>query len=121
MKAKFTNLIFHKDHIYGLDDGIFACIDQEEGRRKWKDGRFGHGQVLLRGNHILVMAENGEVILTEASPNKQIELSRFAALDSKTWNPHTLVGEYLLVRNHREAACYKLPVAKTTANAPKQK
>jgi outer membrane protein assembly factor BamB len=121
MKAKFTNLISHKDHIYGLDDGILACIDQEDGRRKWKDGRFGHGQVLLRGNHILIMAENGEVILTEASPNKQIELSRFAALDSKTWNPHTLVGEYLLVRNHREAACYKLPVAKTTTNAPKQK
>ena len=121
MKAKFTNLIAHQGHIYGLDDGILACIDQEEGRRKWKDGRFGHGQILMRANHILVMAENGEVILIEASPERQIEVARFDALDSKTWNPHTLVGEYLLVRNHREAACYKLPVAKTTANAPKQK
>ena len=52
-----------------------------------------------------------------ASPEKQIELARLAALDGKTWNPHTLVGEYLLVRNHREAACYKLPVTGT----PKQK
>ena len=109
MKAKFTNLVSHEGHIYGLDDGIFACISQEDGRRKWKDGRFGHGQILMRANHILVMAENGEVILIEASPEKQIELARFAALDGKTWNPHTLVGEYLLVRNHREAACYKLP------------
>jgi len=117
MKAKFTNLISSGDHIYGLDDGIFACIDQEEGRRQWKDGRFGHGQVLLRGNHILVMAENGEVILIEASPDKQIELSRFAALDSKTWNPHSLAGEYLLVRNHREAACYKLPLASSLKGA----
>ena len=118
MKAKFTNLISHKDHIYGLDDGIFACINQEDGRRKWKDGRFGHGQILLRGKHILVMAENGEVILLEASPEKQIELSRFAALDGKTWNPHTLAGEYLLVRNHREAACYKLPLAETSPDVP---
>ncbi len=117
MKAKFTNLVSHEGHIYGLDDGIFACINQEDGRRKWKDGRFGHGQILMRANHILVMAENGEVILIEASPEEQIELSRFAALDGKTWNPHTLVGEYLLVRNHREAACYKLPVTGT----PKQK
>jgi len=117
MKAKFTNLVSHEAHIYGLDDGIFACIDQEDGRRKWKDGRFGHGQILMRANHILVMAENGEVILIEASPEKQIELSRFAALDGKTWNPHTLVGEYLLVRNHREAACYKLPITDT----PEQK
>jgi outer membrane protein assembly factor BamB len=112
MKAKFTNLIFHNDHIFGIDDGIFACIDAGRGLRKWKDGRYGHGQILLRGNHILVMAENGKVILLEADPEKQIELTRFAALDGKTWNPPALAGEYLLVRNHREAACYKLPLAK---------
>jgi len=121
MKAKFTNLISHEGHIYGLDDGIFACIDQEDGRKKWKDGRFGHGQILMRANHILIMAETGEVILIEASPKRQIELSRFGALDSKTWNPHTLAGQYLLVRNHREAACYKLPVTGNTTGTPKQK
>ena len=112
MKAKFTNLIFHNDHIFGLDDGMFACIDIESGSRKWKDGRYGHGQILLRGNHILVMAENGDIVLLEANPEEQVELTRFAALDGKTWNPPALAGEYLLVRNHREAACYKLPLAK---------
>ncbi len=112
MKAKFTNLIFHDDHFYGLDDGIFACIDAQRGRRKWKDGRYGHGQILLRGSHILVMAENGDVVLLEANPEKQVELTKFAALDGKTWNPPALAGDYLLVRNHREAACYKLPLAK---------
>ena len=112
MKAKFTNLIFHNDHIFGLDDGMFACIDIERGRRKWKEGRYGHGQILLRGNHILVMAENGDVILLEANAEQHVELTRFAALDGKTWNPPALAGEYLLVRNHREAACYKLPLAK---------
>ena len=112
MKAKFTNLIFHNDHIFGLDDGMFACIDIERGRRKWKEGRYGHGQILLRGNHILVMAENGDVILLEANAEQHVELTRFTALDGKTWNPPALAGEYLLVRNHREAACYKLPLAK---------
>ncbi len=112
MKAKFTNLIFHEDHFYGLDDGMFACIDAQRGRRKWKDGRYGHGQILLRGGHILVMAENGDVVLLEANPEKQVELTKFAALDGKTWNPPALAGDYLLVRNHREAACYKLPLAK---------
>jgi len=112
MKAKFTNLVFHDNHIFGLDDGMFACIDAERGRRKWKDGRYGHGQILLRGSHILVMAENGDVVLLETNPDKQVELTKFAALDGKTWNPPSLAGEYLLVRNHREAACYKLPLAK---------
>ncbi len=112
MKAKFTNLIFHNDHFFGLDDGMFACIDAERGRRKWKDGRYGHGQILLRGGHILVMAENGDVVLLEANPEQHVELTRFAALDGKTWNPPALAGDFLLVRNHREAACYRLPLAK---------
>ena len=112
MKAKFTNLIFHNDHIFGLDDGMFSCIDIESGRRKWKEGRYGHGQILLHGDHILVMAENGDVVLLEANSEEHVELTRFAALDGKTWNPPALASEYLLVRNHREAACYKLPLAK---------
>ena len=65
------------------------------------------------------MAENGDVILLEANPEQHVELTRFAALDGKTWNPPALTGEYLLVRNHREAACYKLPLAKP-AEAPAQ-
>ena len=117
MKAKFTNLVFHDGHIFGLDDGMFACIDAERGRRQWKDGRYGHGQILLRGSHILVMAENGDVVLLEANPEKQVELTKFAALDGKTWNPPALAGDYLLVRNHREAACYKLPLAKPAKTA----
>lgn len=110
MKAKFTNLVFHNNHIFGLDDGIFCCIETAKGRPKWKDGRYGHGQILLRNNQIIVMAENGELIMLEANPEKHTELTRFPALNSKTWNPPALAGEYLLVRNHREAACYKLPL-----------
>ena len=112
MKAKFTNLVFHNGHFFGLDDGMFACIDAERGRRKWKDGRYGHGQILLRGGHILVMAENGDVVLLEANPERHVELTRFAALEGKTWNPPALANDYLLVRNHREAGCYRLPLAK---------
>ena len=56
------------------------------------------------------MAENGELIMLDANPEKHNELTRFSALDGKTWNPPSLAGEYLLVRNHREAACYKLPL-----------
>ena len=37
--------------------------------------------------------------------------SRKSALDGKTWNPPALAREFLLVRNHKEAACYKLPLA----------
>ncbi len=110
LKAKFTNVVLHQDYIYGLDDGIMVCLDPANGERKWKGGRYGHGQVILVEDILLVQAENGEVVLVEAAPQAHHELTRFAALNGKTWNHPALAGPYLLVRNDREAACYELPV-----------
>jgi outer membrane protein assembly factor BamB len=110
MKAKFTDLILHRGYIYGLDDGIMECIDAGTGALAWKDGRYGHGQTLLAAELLLVMAESGEVVLLDPQPDKLRELTRFKALDGKTWNPPALAGEYLLVRNDKEAACFRMPV-----------
>jgi outer membrane protein assembly factor BamB len=109
MKAKFTNLILHRGYLYALDDGIMACLEVETGAFKWKDGRYGHGQILLVADLLLVQAESGEVILVDPQPSQLHELTRFPALDSKTWNPPALAGEYLLVRNDKEAACFRVP------------
>ena len=38
------------DDAYGIDGGIFPCIDLQTGDRKWKGGRYGKGQVLLLEN-----------------------------------------------------------------------
>ncbi len=110
MKAKFANLILLDGHIYGLDDGALACVDAATGRRAWKGDRFGHGQILLVADALLLMAESGEVVLFDPNPDEQREAARFAALTGKTWNPPALAGEYLLVRNDKEAACFRLPV-----------
>jgi outer membrane protein assembly factor BamB len=87
-----------------------ACLNAETGALEWKDGRYGHGQELLVGDKLLVMAENGEVLLLDPQPDKLHELARFTALHEKTWNPPALAGEYLLARNDKEAVCFRLPV-----------
>jgi outer membrane protein assembly factor BamB len=111
LKAKFSNLVLHEGYIYGLDDGVLVCLDPATGERCWKSGRYGHGQVILVDDLLLVQAEDGEVILVEPKPDRLRELGRFAALDGKTWNCPALAGRYLLVRNHREAALFELPLA----------
>jgi outer membrane protein assembly factor BamB len=112
MKAKFTNLIEYQGHVYGLDDGQFACFDPHDvdGKLKWREGKLGHGQILLVKDVFLVMAEEGQVVLVEPSPDGYKQLTQFKALTDKTWNPPCLAGKYLLVRNDREAVCYQLPV-----------
>lgn len=111
LKPKFANVIYLDGCIYGLDDGVMVCVDAANGELKWKEGRYGHGQVILVGKLLLVMAERGDVVLLEPVPNEHRELTRFTAFHDKTWNPPALAGEYLLVRNDKEAACYRLPLA----------
>jgi len=108
IKAKFTNVVVRDGFLYGLDDGIFVCVDLATGKRRWKAGRYGHGQVLGLDDLLLVQAESGEVVLVEASPEAHREHGRFQALSSKTWNNPAFWRGYLLVRNDQEAACYRL-------------
>jgi outer membrane protein assembly factor BamB len=110
LKSKFANLVVLDGFVYGLDDGVLTCIDPGKGERRWKSGRQGHGQLLLVAGLLLVQTEEGELVLVDPSPDAYRELTRFAALDGKTWNPPALAGALLLVRNDREAAAYELPV-----------
>lgn len=110
LKSKFANLVAQGGSVYGLDDGVFACLDPATGELRWKSGRYGHGQLLLAGGLILVQTEDGEIVLVDPSPEALRELARFSALDGRTWNPPALAGRLLLVRNDREAAAYELPV-----------
>ena len=68
LKSKFTNLVIREGHAYGLSDGILECVDLSDGKRRWKKGRFGHGQILGVDDLLLVQAESGEVVLVEATP-----------------------------------------------------
>ena len=117
LKAKFTNIIYYNDYLYGLDDGIFACINPADGTRQWKRGRYGHGQTLLISDVLLILTESGEVVLVDPNPNTHIEHARFAAVKGRAWNTPALAGDYLLVRSDREAACYQLPTINPDINS----
>lgn len=111
LKTKFSSAVLHDGCAFGFDDGLLACVDLEDGSRRWKRGRYGHGQLMRVGPWLLLQAESGEVVLVAADGDEHRELARLPALDGKTWNNPALAGRYLLVRNAQEAACYELPVA----------
>lgn len=108
LNTKFCSAVVRGNYAYGLDNGILVCIDLADGKRKWKNGRYGHGQVLLADDLLIIQAEKGEVAFVKASPEAFSELHRMKALGSKTWNNPALAGRFLLVRNDREAVCYEL-------------
>ncbi len=108
MKNKFNSSVLHNGYIYGLDEGILVCLDVNTGERKWKDGRYGYGQIILAGNQLIVTSDQGEVALVKASPDGYTEVARFEAIKGQTWNYPAIANGRLLVRNSNEMAAYDI-------------
>ncbi|MGV3605968.1 MAG: PQQ-binding-like beta-propeller repeat protein [Planctomycetaceae bacterium] len=110
LKPYFNDFVSYEGHLYGFDGDIFICVDSATGKKTWKKGRYGSGQVVLLADQglLLVMGEKGEVILLEANPKKHVELGKFTGLSGKTWNHPVLAGNQLFLRNGEEMACFEL-------------
>jgi outer membrane protein assembly factor BamB len=108
MKNRQSSSVLHDGFIYGLDEGILACLDASTGELKWKGGRYKHGQLLLAGSHLVIITEDGELVLAAANPDSLQELARVPAIDGTTWNVPAFADGVLLVRNTEEMAAFDL-------------
>jgi outer membrane protein assembly factor BamB len=110
LKPLFSDFVRVGDALYGFDGSVFCSVDANTGKRNWKKGRYGSGQVLLVADQpvLVLISESGEAVLLAANPEKNEELGRFQALEGKTWNHPTIARGRLYVRNAEEMACYEL-------------
>ena len=108
MRNRLSSSVLIDGYIYGLDNAILACLDAATGELMWKGGRYGSGQLLAAGDHLVVLTERGDLVLVRATPERHEEVARFHALDGKTWNVPALAGGRILVRNARQMAAFDL-------------
>ena len=122
LKPYFNDFVVHKGHAFGFDGAILSSINLQDGKRNWKGGRYGNGQMILLAEQdlLLVLSEDGELALVSATTDGYREIAKFTALDGKSWNHPVLVGSMLLVRNGEEMAAFRLTLdgaARTSSNS----
>ena len=111
LRAKQSNVVFYNGYLYGLDSGILTCLDAKSGERRWKGGRYGHGQFLLTHDLIVMLSEKGEIALIEATPERFNELGKQRtplSKSTKVWNTPALVDGIFYIRSHEAMAAYDL-------------
>jgi outer membrane protein assembly factor BamB len=110
LKPSFNDFVVHDGYIYGFDQSLFTCVELKTGNRKWKQGRYGTGQVLLLADQALlaVVSDKGQVVLLAAKPDAFEERGEFQAVNGKTWNHPAIAQDRLYVRNAQEMACFDL-------------
>jgi outer membrane protein assembly factor BamB len=112
LKNKFTSSVLHNGHLYGLDEDILVCLDAATGERRWKDGRYGYGQLLLASGHLVILCGDGDLALVQALPDRHVEIARIPGIKGKTWNHPAIAGGKLFIRNAIEMACFDLGIPK---------
>ena len=101
-------------HLYGMisfkrfGSGPLKCVDLKTGAVKWEQPGFGAGNVILAGEHLVALSDDGQVVLVKAHPDAFLEIARFKAVQGKCWSTPALSGGRLFVRSTVEGACFDL-------------
>jgi outer membrane protein assembly factor BamB len=106
MRNHYASCVFYKDYLYGFDEGYLTCLSFRKGKKRmWKEGKFGRGNLLLVGEHLLVLGKNGKMALVEPTPAGYRELALCSVSDNPCWSMPAFAHGRLYLRDDEQVLC----------------
>ena len=117
MRNHFNNSILWDDHLYGFDGNSnlgrivhLTCLDFRTGEVKWKHQGLGCGSLIVADGKLLILSEDGELVVAEANPEEYKELARSSLLGGRCWTVPTLIDGRVYARNaDGKLVCAEVP------------
>ena len=103
--------VFKDGYLYGMFSfkkygvGPLKCVDVKTGEVKWEKPGFGAGNAIIAGDKVIALADNGELVVVEATPDAYKEVARTKAVGGKCWSTPALANGRVYVRSTTEGAC----------------
>jgi outer membrane protein assembly factor BamB len=114
LKTSIATMVHVTGHLYGQGpDQNFVCVDAATGEIEWSQPGFGerplvgYSSTLAAGDRLLVLTDDGQLVLMQANPERYAELGR-VQICGRTWSHHALAGGRLYVRDRRALLAFDL-------------
>jgi outer membrane protein assembly factor BamB len=98
--------VLYRGHFYGFDGpvhrkvnrGALRCIDAESGETVWSEEDL-KGSLIIAQEKLVILSNDGQLIIADATPAGYNEHARFAGLGKRTWHPPVLHDGRLYIRD----------------------
>jgi outer membrane protein assembly factor BamB len=102
MRNHINGSVYWKGYVYGFDESSkLICMDFKDGSVKWTKDGLGKGSLMAGDDdRLIIMSEQGELVIAKADPAKFTVLARAQILPkTKCWTTPTLSGGRIYARN----------------------
>jgi len=112
--TQWSTPVFKDGYLYGMfsakkfASGPIKCVELKTGQVKWEKEGFGVGNMILAGNRLIALADDGQVVVIQPDPTAYKEVSRFKGVAGKCWSTPALSNGRLFVRSTKEGAGFDL-------------
>ncbi len=113
LSCHFSTPVYHEGFLYGFDGRQeagteFRCIEAKTGKVLWSKEGFGCGSMILAEGNLIVLSENGELVLVECKSDKYRERARAAVLTGPCRAHMALANGRLYARDNGKVVCWNL-------------
>ncbi|GAA5506350.1 PQQ-binding-like beta-propeller repeat protein [Novipirellula caenicola] len=106
MRNHFNNSILYQGNLYGFDGNSnlgrvvqLICMDHETGDVLWQQRGLGCGSLMVADGKLVVLSEDGQLVIAEATGKEYKELARAEILDGRCWTVPVLLDGHVYARN----------------------
>jgi outer membrane protein assembly factor BamB len=114
LSCHYGTPVLHDGFLYGFDgrqeggEAELRCVEWRTGKVRWKQGGFGTGSLILADGHLLILGEQGDLVVAEATPAGYREKARATLLRGPVRAQPALAEGRFYARDGGRLGCWSL-------------
>jgi len=112
LRIHIGDAVYHNGFIFGssgdFGPAFLFAVEAQSGKEAWRDRAFSRANIVLAGERLIILDEDGTLALATASPTGLQIHAQAQIFDSRAWTPPTLVGSRLYARDRAIIVAFDL-------------